>query len=88
MEVIADGGRKRKSLRAIHLFMTSLFITQEALLWLARERWSIEGWHRIRETKLLEDTHHYSGNGAAAMATYRVAVLNLLRLAGFWYVLA
>ena len=62
---------------------TSLLITPEALLQLVRERWSLEGWHWIRDTQLHEDAHRYRGNGAGAMATLRTAALNLLRLAGF-----
>lgn len=52
-------------------------------LQLVRDRWSIEGWHWIRDTQLHEDAHRYRGNGAGAMATLRTAALNLLRLAGF-----
>ena len=48
-----------------------------------RDRWSVEGWHWIRDTQLHEDAHRYRGNGAGAMATLRTAALNLLRLAGF-----
>jgi hypothetical protein len=48
-----------------------------------RDRWSIEGWHWIRDTQLHEDAHRYRGNGAGVMATLRTAALNLLRLAGF-----
>ena len=48
-----------------------------------RDRWSIEGWHWIRDTQLHEDAHRYRGNGAGAMGTLRTAAMNLLRLAGF-----
>ena len=48
-----------------------------------RDRWSIEGWHWIRDTQLHEDAHRYRGNGAGVLATLRTAALNLLRLAGF-----
>jgi len=48
-----------------------------------RDRWSIEGWHWIRETQLHEDAHRYRGNGAGALASLRTAALNLLRLDGF-----
>ena len=48
-----------------------------------RDRWSIEGWHWIRDTQLHEDSHRNRGNGAGVMATLRTAALNLLRLAGF-----
>jgi len=48
-----------------------------------RDRWSIEGWHWIRDTQLDEDAYRYQGNAAGAMATLRTAALNLLRLAGF-----
>ena len=55
----------------------------EALFKLIRERWSIESWHWIRDTKFHEDRHRYRGNGAGVLATLRTAALNLLRLAGF-----
>jgi len=83
VEVTANGSRDGKPFRATHLFLTSLRTTPEALLQLVRDRWSIEGWHWIRDTQLHEDAHRYRGNGAGAMATLRTAALNLLRLAGF-----
>ena len=83
MEVTASGIRDGKHFQAIHLFLTSLRTTPEALLQLVRDRWSIEGWHWIRDTQLHEDAHRYRGNGAGVMATLRTAALNLLRLAGF-----
>jgi predicted transposase YbfD/YdcC len=52
-------------------------------LQLVRDRWSIEGWHWIRDTQLHADAHRYSGNRAVAMGTLRTAALNLLRLNGF-----
>jgi len=83
VEMSADGSRDGKPFRATHLFLTSLRTTPDALLQLVRERWSIEGWHWIRDTQLHEDAHRYRGNGAGVMATLRTAALNLLRLAGF-----
>jgi hypothetical protein len=83
VEVEATGSREGKTFQATHLFLTSLRTSPEALLQLVRERWSIEGWHWIRDTQLHEDAHRYRGNGAGAMATLRTAALNLLRLAGF-----
>jgi predicted transposase YbfD/YdcC len=83
MEVTASGTRDGKPFHATHLFLTSLRTTPEALLQLVRDRWSIEGWHWIRDTQLHEDAHRYRGNGAGVMATLRTAALNLLRLAGF-----
>jgi predicted transposase YbfD/YdcC len=83
MEVTASGTRDGKLFQATHLFLTSLRTTPEALLQLVRDRWSIEGWHWIRDTQLHEDAHRYRGNGAGVMATLRTAALNLLRLAGF-----
>ena len=83
VEMSADGSRDGKTFRATHLFLTSLRTTPDALLQLVRERWSIEGWHWIRDTQLHEDAHRYRGNGAGVMATLRTAALNLLRLAGF-----
>ncbi len=83
VEVMASGTRDGKPFRATQLFLTSLRTTPEALLQLVRDRWSIEGWHWIRDTQLLEDAHRYRGNGAGVMATLRTAALNLLRLTGF-----
>jgi hypothetical protein len=83
VEVATKGTCDGKPFHATHLFLTSLRTTPEALLQLVRDRWSIEGWHWIRDTQLHEDAHRYRGNGAGAMATLRTAALTLLRLAGF-----
>lgn len=83
VEVTVSGTRDGRPFQATHLFLTSLRTTPEALLQLVRDRWSIEGWHWIRDTQLHEDAHRYRGNGAGVMATLRIAALNLLRLAGF-----
>ena len=83
VEVTASGSREGRPFQATHLFLTSLRTTPKALLQLVRDRWSIEGWHWIRDTQLHEDAHRYRGNGAGVMATLRTAALNLLRLAGF-----
>jgi len=92
MEVTVSGTRDGKPFQATHLqgftrrtfrCDTSLRTTPEALLQLVRDRWSIEGWHWIRDTQFHEDAHRYRGNGAGAMATLRTAALNLLHLAGF-----
>jgi hypothetical protein len=92
VEVIAAGIRDGKIFQATNLKCftrrtsrcdTSLRTTPEALLQLVRDRWSIEGWHWIRDTQLHEDAHRNRGNGAGAMATLRTAALNLLRLAGY-----
>jgi predicted transposase YbfD/YdcC len=83
VEVTAAGTRDSKPFQAKHVFLTSLRTTPEALLQLVRDRWSIEGWHWIRDTQLHEDAHRYRGNGAGVMATLRTAAMNLLRLAGF-----
>ena len=80
----ATGSRDGKPFQATHLKCltmrtsrcdTSLRTTPEALLQLVRDRWSIEGWHWIRDTQLHEDDHLYRGNGAGAMATLRTAAL-------------
>ena len=92
VEVTASGTRDDKPFQATHLYQpakrtsrfdTSLRTAPEALLQLVRDRWSIEGWHWIRDTQLHEDAHRYRGNGAGVMATLRTAAMNLLRLAGF-----
>ena len=88
VEVTASGSRSGKPFRANHLFLTSLRTTPEALLRLVRDRWSIEGWHWIRDTQLHEDAHRYRGNGAGEMATLRTAGMNLLRVAGFRSILS
>ncbi len=83
MEVAATGIRDGKPSQAQHLFLSSLSTTPEAQLQLVRDRWRIEGWHYIRNTQLLEDSHRYLCNCAGLVATLRTAALNLLRLAGF-----
>ena len=83
VEVATTGTRDGKPFNAKHLFLTSLRTSPEALLRLARNRWSIEGWHWIRDTQLHEDAHRYRGNGAGVMGSLRTAALNLLRLSGF-----
>jgi predicted transposase YbfD/YdcC len=83
VEVVSTGTRDGKPFNAKHLFLTSLRTSPECLLQLARNRWSIEGWHWIRDTQLHEDAHRYRGNGAGVMGSLRTAALNLLRLAGF-----
>jgi predicted transposase YbfD/YdcC len=62
--VTATGSRDGQPFHATHLFLTSLCTTPDALLQLVRDRWSIEGWHWIRDTQLDEDAHRYRGNGA------------------------
>jgi hypothetical protein len=57
VEVMATGSRDGKPFQATHLFLTSLRTTPEALLQLVRDRWSIEGWHWIRDTQLHEDAY-------------------------------
>jgi hypothetical protein len=83
VELTASGSRDGQPFQATHLFLSSLRTTSKALLQLLRDRWSIEGWHWIRDTQLHEDAHRYRGNGACAMATLGTAAINLLRLAGF-----
>jgi hypothetical protein len=92
VEVHTTGTRDGKPFQARHLayFMqrtsrcdTSLRTTPKALLQLVRDRWSIEGWHWIRDTQLHEESHCYRGNGAGTMASLRTTALNLLRLAGY-----
>lgn len=83
VEVATTGTRDGKPFNAKHLFLTSLRTSPEGLLQLVRNRWSIEGWHWIRDTQLHEDAHRYRGNGAGVMGSLRTAALNLLRLAGF-----
>jgi hypothetical protein len=52
---IRDGIRDGKPFQAIHLFLTSLRTTPEALLRLVPDRWSIGCLHSIRDTQLHED---------------------------------
>jgi predicted transposase YbfD/YdcC len=73
MEVTASGTRDGQSFQATHLFLTSLRTTPEALLQLVRDRWSIEGWHWLQNTKVHEDAHRYRANGAGVMATLPTA---------------
>ena len=83
VEVTAIGSGGENQFQAHHVFLTSLRTSPDALLRLVRDRWSIEGWHWIRDTQVHEDAHRHRGNGAAVMATLQAAALNLLRLAGF-----
>jgi hypothetical protein len=48
-----------------------------------RDRWSIEGWHWIRDYQLHENAHRYRGNRVGALASLRIAALNLMLLTGF-----
>jgi hypothetical protein len=70
--------------RATHLFLASLRTTPEGLLRPVLDRWSIEGWHWIRDTQLQEDA---TGTAATPPARWPQcadsAALNLMRLAGF-----
>jgi hypothetical protein len=68
-------------LQASNRFIINLRTTPEALLQLARERWSIESWHSLRDTEPREDAYRYQGNGVRALAVLRTAGLNPLRLA-------
>ena len=61
VEVIAVGIRDGRSFRQTHCFLTSLRTTPEALLQLVQDRWSLVGWHWIRDTQLHEDAHRYRG---------------------------
>jgi predicted transposase YbfD/YdcC len=81
--VDGEGTSDGKPFRSTHLFLTSLRTTPGGLLRLVRDRWSIEGWHWIRDTQLHEDTHRHRGNGAGMMATLRTAAMNLLRFDEF-----
>ena len=75
--------RDGRPFNARHLFLTSIRTTPDALLRLVRNRWSIEGWHWIRDTQRHEDAHRYRGNGAGVLGSLRTVALNLLRLEGF-----
>jgi len=75
LDTTASGSRVGKPFRVTHLFLTSLRSTPEGLLRLVRVRWSIEGWHWIRDNQLHENAHRYRGNGAGVMATLRTAAL-------------
>ena len=63
VEVTASGTRDGKPFQATHLFLTSLRTTPEAQLRQVRNRWSIEGWHLIRDTQL-----HVDATATAVMA--------------------
>lgn len=49
VKLAAIGRRNSKAFQALHVFLTSLRITQEALLQRVRDRWGIEGWQWIRD---------------------------------------
>lgn len=50
--VVTTGTRDGKSFNTKHLFFTSLRTTPEAMLILVSDRWSIQGWHWIRDDHL------------------------------------
>jgi hypothetical protein len=75
VEVVTTGMCDSKPFNAKHLFLTSFRTASEGLLHLARNRWSIEGWHWIRDTRLNVDAHRYRGNGAGVMGRLRTAAL-------------
>jgi hypothetical protein len=52
VDVVTTGTRDGKPFNAIHLFLSSHRTSPEELLQLERNRWSIEGWHWIRDTQL------------------------------------
>jgi hypothetical protein len=83
VEGTASGTRDSKLFHATHRFLTSLRTTPEALLQLVRDRWSLVGWHWIRDTQLPHVAQRYRGKGAGVMATLRTAALNVLRQVGF-----
>ena len=78
VEVAASGTRAGKPFKATHLFLSSLRTTPKALLQLVRDRWSIEGWHWIRDTQLHEDAHRYRGNGQGSLKVKRSSVSELV----------
>jgi hypothetical protein len=73
--VITARTRDSRPLITKHFFLTSLRTIPEALLKLPRDRWSIEGWHWIRDTQLHADAHRCRGNVACAMGSLRPAAL-------------
>jgi hypothetical protein len=62
VEVVASGSRDGKPFQATQLFRSSLRTTPAAMLQLVRDRWSIEGWHWIR------DGHAAHGSSQLAQA--------------------
>lgn len=72
----AAATRDGQLFRATQVFLTSLRSTPEALLQLVRNRWSLAGWHWIRDTQLHADAHRYQGNGAGGMASLGNVAMN------------
>jgi predicted transposase YbfD/YdcC len=65
IEGLTPGIRDGMPFNASHLFLTSIRTTPEALLRLVKHRWSLEGWHWIRDTQLHEDDRRHRCHGAA-----------------------
>jgi predicted transposase YbfD/YdcC len=86
VELITDTltHKGQRSMR-LHLFLTSVRTTPQALLRLIRQRWSIENeWHWARDAQLGEDAHRYANRiGAPVFAFLRTVVMNLLRRGGY-----
>jgi hypothetical protein len=72
----AAATRDGQLFRATQVFLTSLRTTPEALLQLVHNRWSLAGWHWIRDTQLHADAHRYQGNGAGVMASLVNVAMN------------
>ena len=74
VEVVAEGTSEGKPFHATHLLLTSPRTTPEALLQLARDRWSLEGWHWI-----VTPSSRKSPTGTAATALVRWPLCGKLR---------
>jgi len=83
VEVAASVTRDGKPFMATNLSLSNLLTTLKALLQPVRDGLIIEEWHWIRDTQLHENAYSYRCNGPGAMATLRMAALNLHRLAGY-----
>jgi predicted transposase YbfD/YdcC len=82
----ATGKISRESVYAI-TSLTSAHATTQDLARLAREHWTIEAHHHIRDVTFGEDTSaSRTGRGPANLATIRAAVIAALKDAGYLHV--
>jgi hypothetical protein len=81
----ATGKISRESVYAI-TSLASAQVTARDLARLAREHWTIEAHHHIRDMTFSEDTASRTGSGPANLATIRAAIITAIKDAGYLHI--
>jgi hypothetical protein len=82
-----NGGKWRTLTVYAVTSLTSTQATAQDLARLAREHWSIEAHHHIRDVTFHEDTaSSRTGHGPANLATIRAAIIAALKDAGYLHI--